>query len=203
MATNAPTASLLHGPEMSATAGNSGTLIGVTASPQPAIHGNAAKTGTGAQLNDAQLPAQESNPATPPMVVQSARLVNGAGAGEMRVGVNSAAFGSIELQTHVNQDHVSASISTGHGELHAAMVAEMPSLERAMGQHHLQLDQMDLNARSGAQQQSSGEGGHARQQAEPGIRLANHGLDPAAEAGGDSPAHSWIAPVSAGLSVHA
>ncbi len=66
---------------------------------------------------------------------------------EMRVGVNTAGFGSVELHASVNQDRVGAVVATNHLELRAAMMAEMPSLERAMEQHHLRLDSMALNAR--------------------------------------------------------
>ena len=83
------------------------------------------------------------------MMVQNARLLERMGQTEMRVGVDTASFGNVELHATVNLDQVGARIATSHPELDAAMMAEMPSLQRAMEQHHLRLDSLDLNARAG------------------------------------------------------
>jgi hypothetical protein len=107
------------------------------------------------------------------MIVQSARVIGRMEQTEMRVGVNTADFGSVELRAGISQDRVSATISAAHLELHAAMVAEMPSLERAIGQHQLHLDALDFRSPSGNQQR----GAEAQQQHHPampsGTRLSD------------------------------
>jgi flagellar hook-length control protein FliK len=137
------------------------------------------------------------------MTVQSARVLERVGQSEMRVGVNTASFGNVELHATLNQDQVGASIATSHLELHAAMMAEMPSLQRAMEQHHLRLDSLDLNARAGSED-SGGAGGH-QPRSQPGTQSAYR----FSGAGGplpppDSPAPpGGMAPHSWGLNVHA
>jgi flagellin-like hook-associated protein FlgL len=61
------------------------------------------------------LPA-ENAPAAP-AVIQSARVLERMGQSEMRLGLNSNNFGSIELHTRVDQDRVGASITTSHTDL--------------------------------------------------------------------------------------
>src|SRR5271166_5533856 len=96
------------------------------------------------------------NAPAPPAVIQSARVLERMGQSEIRLGLNSNNFGSIELHTRVNQDRVGASIATSHTDLRAAMMAEMPSLERAMAQHQLKLDSFNLDSRAGAQPNGGG-----------------------------------------------
>jgi len=147
------------------------------------------------------LPDGSAAPAS--MTVQSARVLERVGQSEMRVGVNTASFGNVELHATLNQDQVGASIATSHLELHAAMMAEMPSLQRAMEQHHLRLDSLDLNARAGSED-SGGAGGH-QPRSQPGTQSAYR----FSGAGGplpppDSPAPpGGMAPHSWGLNVHA
>ena len=145
---------------------------------------------------------KDSPPLPPPVMVQSAHLLERVGQSEMRVGVNTANFGNLELHTRVTQDRVGASITTDHLELRAAMMAEMPSLERAMEQQHLQLDNLNLDARAGAH--DHGSSGH-----QPGTQPGGGAgwREPASgdrQAGDESsPPPSAIAPYSSGLNIHA
>jgi flagellar hook-length control protein FliK len=107
-------------------------------------------------------PAASSAAQTPqaaPAVIQSARVLERMGQSEIRVGLNSDGFGSIELHARVSQDQVGASIATSHTELRAAMMAEMPSLKQAIAQHQLRLDGFNLDARTGAQTGDTGHNG--------------------------------------------
>lgn len=136
-------------------------------------------------------------------MVQSARLLERMGQTEMRVGVNTASFGTVELHATVNQDQVGASIATSHLELHAAMMAEMPSLQRAMEQHHLRLDTFDLDARAGSQGGGSATGNQS--QSRPGAQADfrfSAGRDAAERMESLYPAGA-TAPYSSGLNVHA
>jgi flagellar hook-length control protein FliK len=146
---------------------------------------------------------QDENTAPSPIVVQSARVLERMGQTEMRVGVNTASFGNVELHATVNQDQVGASVATSHLELHAALLAEMPSLQRAMEQHHLRLDSLELNARAGSQDSGGSAGHQPRSQpgAQSGFRFSQVG-EPVGAPDSPSPP-GWIAPHSAGLNVHA
>jgi flagellar hook-length control protein FliK len=127
------------------------------------------------------------------------------GQAEIRVGLNTANFGNLELHTSVNQDRVTATLATSHSELRAALAAEMPTLEHAMTQHHLTLDSFHLDTRSEAQDNNHGASGH--QQDRP-----QTWTEPAAGPAGASdslptpetaPPQLWIRPYSSGLNVHA
>jgi flagellar hook-length control protein FliK len=144
------------------------------------------------------------NASAAPAVIQSARVLERMGQSEMRLGLNSNNFGSIELHTRVNQDQVGASIATSHTGLRAAMIAEIPSLERAIAQHQLKLDSLNLEARAG--EQNSGNGASAGNQSpgssrQPAGEVSEFGDDMAATE--VAPPQVWTAPHSSGLNVHA
>ncbi len=177
---------------------------GVVTSPA-ATASNSASVGIpgreSALQSDAAAPRIEENTVPAPIVVQSARVLERMGQTEMRVGVNTASFGNVELRTTLNQDQVGASIATSHMELHAAMMAEMPSLERAMAQHHLRLDSLDLNARGGAHDSGSSAGSQSQSQPGAGFKFSAAG-DPV-EPPDSLSTPAWTAAHSAGLNVHA
>jgi flagellar hook-length control protein FliK len=152
---------------------------------------------------DAARASQGENTAPSPIVVQSARVLERMGQTEMRVGVNTASFGNVELHATVNQDQIGASVATSHLELHAALMAEMPSLQRAMEQHHLRLDSLELNARAGSQDSGGSAGNQPRSQpgAQSGFRFSEVD-EPVGPPDSPSPP-GWIASRSAGLNVHA
>lgn len=149
-------------------------------------------------------PAAENFPVSP-AIIQNARVLERIGQSEMRLGLNSGNFGSIEVHTSVNQDHVGASIVASHAELRAALVADMPSLEHAIAQHHLTLDSLNVGSRTDTQAGSSGafSGGHAESQSGPrtSVKISTGSEDTAAQEAAPPPA--WIAPYSSGLNVHA
>ncbi len=199
--------------------GQSQTFSGVATSPGQGV---APAPATAAITSPASSPATPSAPGsngpipspaaggprdadTPPVpiTVQSARVLERMGQVEMRVGVNTASFGNVELHATVNQDQVGASIATSHLELHAAMMAEMPSLQRAMEQHHLRLDSLDLNARAGGQDSGGSTGNQERSPAgaQSGYRFSP--LGEAAQSPDSLPSPGAISAYSGGLSVHA
>jgi hypothetical protein len=182
-----------------ATATATPSSTAVAATRQPASPGDA----SGGD-NPAAPASGSRDSATPaPVVVQSARVLERMGQTEMRVGVNTADFGNVELRASVCQDRVGASINATHIDLRTAMMAEMPSLERAMQQQHLRLDQLDFGAQTGSQdrgasaqqQPRSSYGAQAASRASPADDTA-----PAQETAAPS---AWVAPQSSGLNVHA
>jgi flagellar hook-length control protein FliK len=144
-------------------------------------------------------------PSTAPPVLQSARVLERMGQSEIRVGLNTANFGTLELHASVNQDRVAATLATSHSELRAALAAEMPSLEHGMAKHQLTLDSFHFDTRSGAQDKNHGASGGQQNRSYPQTEAAEPG------AAGDSlaapetimPPQFWTGPYSSGLNVHA
>jgi flagellar hook-length control protein FliK len=139
-----------------------------------------------------------------PTVIQSAQVLERMGKAEIRLGLNSSNFGSIELHTSVNQERVGATISTSHAELRTAMIAEMPSLEHAIAQHQMRLDSFQFDSRSGSQGGDTGASGGNQSGSRGGTQSANR----ISELKEDSAAQevplpqAWTASHS-GLNVHA
>ncbi len=114
--------------------------------------------GVPAQTNSAKMADPSAKPADNYPVnasVQSAHVLERMGQSEMHVGVRTTDFGHIEVHTSLNQNHVDAVIATAHPELRSAMQAELPSLQRAMDRHQLQLDRLDVGTQNGGQSGAS------------------------------------------------
>jgi flagellar hook-length control protein FliK len=146
--------------------------------------------------------ADMTSAATP--VLQSARVLERMGQSEIRVGLNTANFGNLELRTTVNQDRVAATLATSHSELRAALAAEMPSLEHAMAQRQLTLDSFHLDTRSGPHNGNHGAAGDQQNRSQTWTGTAAE----LGAAGDGSPmpemaSQLWIGPDSSGLNVHA
>ena len=146
------------------------------------------------------MPVKEDAPGTSlPVVVQSARLANHLNESQVRVGLNTRDFGNIELQTTISQDRVGARITTGHAELRAAILSDVPSLEKAIGQHQLRLDAFNVDVRTGTQAGGEASSGRQPRPSTPNSTLPNYqplGGEAAAETA--SPV-SWA---GSGFSVH-
>lgn len=156
-----------------------------------------------APLADASQPADL--PAPLPVMVSTAHVLERMGHSEIRVDVNTADFGNVQLLTSVSQDRVGATISTAHIDLRTAMMAEAPSLQQALEQHHLRLGQLELGTQAGGRQG----GGTAQQQPRPqsgwqtGVPAPLAG-DPTQSQSQDSPAPSLVmTPGSSRLNIHA
>jgi len=137
-----------------------GTSVAQLAGSQaPSQPDETAPAGSGHPVPESAAAAQAM-----PALMPSAHHLERMGQTELRVGVTTSAFGNVEVRTAVADNHVAASVVTGHSELRAAMVAEMPSLQQAMEQHHLRLDRFELNAQAG---NGNDRGATADQQAKP------------------------------------
>jgi hypothetical protein len=130
--------------------------------------------------SDSKTPISEAKPSESPQLIPdpapgfsaspSARVMERIGQSEMHVGLSSSRFGNIEFHTSVSQDRVGTTIATSHVELHAALAAEIPFLEKAMLQHQLTLGRIQLDFRSGNSEADSSGRNHqqrSRQDATP------------------------------------
>ncbi len=135
--------------------------IATTPSPAPQssagvtvpLNGQAAPAGD--SLPKAQaLPAGSSGsaapliPAAPEPValgaVQVAQLVSRLGQSEMRIGLNTAAFGSVEVRTVVRTSDVGLVIGSEKGDLRALLANEMPALTNTLQQQNLRLNSVNF-----------------------------------------------------------
>ena len=172
----------------------------------PPHNGNdngAVSNGTATPAAAGNLPRPADSVAPAPVLVQSARILEHIGQTEMRVGMNTADFGNLELRASVSQDQVGASIATAHAELRAALIAEMPSLERSLDQHQLRIDLLDPGAQPGGGSQERGSSAQQQPRSPAGFTTtSSSSLEAAAWPERPTPS-SWSAPYSSGLNVHA
>jgi hypothetical protein len=124
-------------------------------SPQPPP-GNAA--GGAANLTPAAPPA----PSAVPGPVQVAQLVNRLGQSEMRIGMNTSAFGGIEVRTVVHANDVGLIIGSEKGDLRGLLSNEMPAITNTLQQQNLRLNSVSFM--QGFASSSNASGGGASQQ---------------------------------------
>ncbi len=99
--------------------------------------------------------------------LSGAQLVQTMHGSEMKVGLNSAEFGKISIQTAVTHQTLSAQISTEHIELSRALAVHLPAMEQRLGNAyglHTRVEIRDSN--------TSAHGGSSTQEREQGRREA-------------------------------
>ena len=110
-----------------------------TAVPKPALHDVPATT------PDAPAPVQ----------VHSARMVQGDQRSEMRMGMQTEAFGALEVHASVSGRDVRLAVSAEHGDLRSCLAPEVPVLQSNLQQHDLRLEQVRTVLSGGMQQEFS------------------------------------------------
>lgn len=91
----------------------------------------------------AQLPAPTPEPITIGPV-QAAQIVNRAGQSEMRIGLNTTAFGSVEVRTVVRTSDVGLVIGSEKGDLHTLLANDMPAITNSLQQQNLRLNSINF-----------------------------------------------------------
>ena len=136
-----PAAAALNGPAAQIAAGQ-------TAAPASAPKANNGSTANGA---DAAANAAASEPPPPAAVapVQMAQMVNKAAQSEMRIGLNTAAFGNVEVHTVVHANDVGVLIGSEKGDLHSLMANDLPGIANTLQQQNLRLSQVNFHQGSG------------------------------------------------------
>lgn len=149
-----------------------GTPLGITPgltpgmSALPSAPGSARQTdssnpaGSDSPLNlpaSAQLPA---HPAAGP--VQMAQIVNQAAQSEMRIGMNTSAFGNVEVRTVVHANDVGVLIGSERGDLRALLSNELPSIAATLQQQNLRLNQVNFHQAGFAFSNQMSSGGEAQ-----------------------------------------
>jgi hypothetical protein len=100
---------------------------------------------------------------SPPGPVQMAQMVNRVGQSEMRIGMNTSTFGSVEVRTVVHVGDVGLTIGSEKGDLHALMANELPAISNSLQQQNLRLSSIHFMQGQGFSNPSF-TGGGAQQQ---------------------------------------
>lgn len=95
--------------------------------------------------------------------VQAAQLLNRAGQSEMRIGLNTTAFGSVEVRTTVRTSDVGLVIGSEKGDLHTLLANELPAVANTLQQQNLRLGSVNFTQGFGSSNNASG-GGNGQQQ---------------------------------------
>ena len=95
--------------------------------------------------------------------VQAAQLLNRAGQSEMRIGLNTTAFGSVEVRTTVRTSDVGLVIGSEKGDLHTLLANELPAVANTLQQQNLRLNSVNFTQGFAFSNNPSG-GGNPQQQ---------------------------------------
>ncbi len=115
---------------------------------------NLASSGGPVVAQPAEMPAM---PAAGP--VQMAQLVSQAGQSEMRIGMNTTAFGSVEVRTVVHANDVGLVIGSEKGDLRTLLANELPAITSSLQQQNLRLNSVSYMQSFAFSNNFSGGGG--------------------------------------------
>jgi len=79
----------------------------------------------------------------------------------MRIAMQTDRLGNVELRARVTGDEVGAAIAVEKRDAHAALAAELPTLQQALSEKQLRVDQ--LNLLHGALHSAAGDSGTQQQ----------------------------------------
>jgi hypothetical protein len=99
-------------------------------------------------------------PSTGP--VQMAQMVNQAAQSEMRIGINTAAFGNVEVRTIVHANDVGVQIGSEKGDLRSLLANELPGIATSLQQQDLRLNQVNFHQTGFAFSNQMSSGGDAQ-----------------------------------------
>jgi hypothetical protein len=103
------------------------------------------ETTSAAAGNAAPLPKQDSTAAehigttAAPISLNSARLLEGLGQSELRVGMKMGDLGNVEIRTQLHHDQLHAEISVERGDLSRTLAAELPALQQKLHEQDVPL----------------------------------------------------------------
>lgn len=116
----------------------------------------------------------ETLPAAVPGPVQVAQMINRIGQSEMRIGMNTSAFGSVEVRTVVHANDVGLVIGSEKGDLRTLLASDMPAITNTLQQQNLRLNSVNFMQGFAFSNNASG-GGDSRQQSFVPMRTPSSG----------------------------
>lgn len=170
------------------------TTIPVTASSQSAAATPAQNPRSGSSPSPAD-PASFPRTANdlPPSVssnpVQVAQIVNRATQSEMRIGMNTQAFGSVEIHTVVHANEVGVQIGSEKGDLRSLLSNELPGIANNLQQQNLRLNQVNFHQGFAGNPSSGNEGGPRYSAPAPAAAKATREWDPSEPESTTTPAY--------------
>jgi hypothetical protein len=140
------------------------SVIAATVPQQPAASG-AARAAEGSapadpSANPPASPELPGNASTGP--VQMAQMVNQAAQSEMRIGMNTAAFGNVEVRTVVHANDVGVLIGSEKGDLRSLLTNELPGIASTLQQQNLRLSQVNFHTTGFAFSSQTSSGGDSQ-----------------------------------------
>src|SRR5579863_3329755 len=129
-------------------------------------------------------PTPGPTPGEPPIVpavgpVQMAQMVSRATQSEMRIGLNTSAFGTVEVRTQVRANEVGLAIGSEKGDLRSLLANEIPGLATRLQQQSLRLGQVNFHQSSASSGSSSSEGNSQRRFFAQSARVHSSGTESA------------------------
>lgn len=124
--------------------------------------------------------AGETSPAAVPGPVQVAQLVNRIGQTEMRIGMNTSAFGTVEVRTVVHANDVGLVIGSEKGDLRTLLSNDLPAITNTLQQQNLRLNSVNFMQGFAFSNNNSGGGGSQQRPFAPTYAAANSVLSEAA-----------------------
>ncbi|MGA7216953.1 MAG: flagellar hook-length control protein FliK [Candidatus Sulfotelmatobacter sp.] len=138
----------------------------------------------------AQPPSQPQSPPEPPLSVsgenllpgaqgpvQMAQMMSSAGQSEMRIGMSTSAFGSVEVRTTVHASDVGLVIGSEKGDLRTLMANDLPAIANTLQQQSLRLNSVNFMQGFAFSNDASG-GGNSQQQPFVPMRAPLHAAAP-------------------------
>jgi flagellar hook-length control protein FliK len=104
-----------------------------------------------------------------------AQLVNRAEQSEMRIGMNTSAFGSVDVRTTVHANDVSLVIGSEKGDLRTLLANDLPAIANTLQQQSLRLNSVNFMQGFAFSNNFSG-GGNSQQQTFVPQRPAVHAM---------------------------
>ena len=83
-------------------------------------------------------------------------MVSKAAQSEMRIGLNTSAFGSVEVRTVVHANEVGVVIGSEKGDLRSLLSSELPGIANTLQQQNLRLNQVNFHGFAFSNNMSSG-----------------------------------------------
>jgi hypothetical protein len=163
------------------------TGLGGESQPKPETLPSTA-AGSPANLPPAAPPAL---PAAVPGPVQMAQMVSRAEQSEMRIGMNTSAFGSVEVRTVVHASDVGLTVGSEKGDLRGLLANDMPSIANTLEQQNLRLSSVNFMQGFGSPNHSAGGGDSQQRSFLPPRAVPVSGLAKSAEEDSTTPLNPW------------
>ena len=143
--------------------------LAADSSPKPAtVPGNT----TGGAAKTGYLPPEAAGPGP----VQVAQIMNHVEQSEMRIGMSTSAFGSVEVRAVVHANDVGLVVGSEKGDLRALLANDMPAITNTLQEQNLRLHSVNFMQGFAFSNNASGQGGSQQHSFVPMRAAAHAGL---------------------------